>query len=237
MGGMPGIIAKVPINKRIDLLSNPTTFGSHREFERARDAFLADLQSFDPNNKGQDYVEILKKHGIVIGKKEEAHLRNHWFNEDGQSGWWTRPEYGPIAEIHRLGLIEAFLMSKAENKPIDSYWICTGNRFQVCIGWSEQQITRIIISPGVPMHEPPDQLSQVMPIVVVKYGTRANDEISVSRDKGTNKLVDAKGQEIRLNVPRHFSPSEKVLEEQDRIISVVGRTFTYTPPSIMAASI
>ena len=210
MGGMPGIIAKVPITKRIDDLSR--TF---LEAANPDDAFQAFLNALEQT---KDYVQTLVDYGVVL-PREEQHLRNHWFDENGQ-GWWK--EAGPVKEIHRRSLIEAFREAQRLNRPIDSYWICAAHRsFVVAIGWNEEQVTRLIISPPVPEHEDPRTLTQPMDILIVKRDERRLDEIIVERNNG----------EGWRDTQRHRVQSETLVvprDEESQVITVIGTTLPYS---------
>src|SRR5688500_10404388 len=140
MGGMPGFIAKVPITKRVDQLSR-AFLNDRPKREEFLNAFLSALN----DRPLDDYYSILRHYKILLTDAEQQHLANHWFNDNDQ-GWWKQA--GPVKEIHRRSLIEAFTEAKERDLPIDSYWICTAHHsFDVCIGWNDRQVTRIILSP------------------------------------------------------------------------------------------
>ena len=218
MAGMPGIIAKVPISKRVDDLSR-----KFLEDHQKRDEFLGEfLKALE--NWHQDYYAILHEYGIIRTEEEERHLRNHWFNENGR-GWWRQA--GPVKAIHRQGLIEAFREAKDRKLPIDSYWICAAHpSFDVCVCWSEEQVTRIIISPIVPDHSDPASLTQLMPILLVKRGERRSDEVKVHRD-ADGHLVDENEIMIRADDPRLFQ-EKFVQDEKGEVITVLLRGLPYT---------
>ncbi len=69
MCGMPDFIAKGQIFDRIDSISR----GSDRRDKIEK--FLKDLC-----DGGQDYVDVLVRHGATTNKFEELHLRKHWLN-------------------------------------------------------------------------------------------------------------------------------------------------------------
>lgn len=203
MGGMPGHIAKVPISKRIDDLSRDPV---------KRDAFLEDLKDWK-----QDYFDVLVKHGVLkrndsrqSAKKDDEyqHYRKHWFNYDHKGWWRDHPHVAHFERIHRQGMIEAFQEAQNRNLPIDTYWICFGpakpvqcehverpiiGPFEICVTWNENQITRIILTPGMPMDPDPDSLTAEEPFVVVKYGERGKGEDEVERN--------TKGQWVPLSNP------------------------------------
>ncbi len=219
MPSMPGIFAKVPITKRVDDLSQ--VFLDHLKCDELFETFLQDLE----NSQHGDYVQVLVDYGIVLpGTKEgseEYHLRNDWFNENKQ-GWW--PEAGPVKDIHRQGMIEAFRESKMRRLPIDSYWICAGqNPFVVAIGWNDRQVTRIIISPASPEHLPPKRLTQVMDVLVVKREERRLDEITVRRD-GEGNLSDLQHNPVQTDELRALD----IDFPDGQVTTIMLRTLPYT---------
>jgi hypothetical protein len=192
MPGMPGNIAKVPISKRGDEISRDP-------LRRAK--LLEELEDWN-----KDYVDILVRHGVIKKEeggrksKEEEHFRYEWFSETRPDGadvgyWMDHPNRKHFIHIHRRGMIEALRAAQALNKPIDTYWICTGHTFEIFVCGSEQQITRIILTPSTqprmkrvaqleeelerlrqipeekmsqPQEIPEDRLTQKQPIRVVK---------------------------------------------------------------------
>jgi hypothetical protein len=132
---LPDDISKVKILKRVDELSRDPA---------KRDAFLASLE-----DRTKDLATILVEHQVLIRGAEERHYRNHWFNENGW-GWWRDTQHqAHIQDILREGLIRAFQEAKAHNLPVDSYWISAGNQFAMYVTRSDQQVTRIILTPSV----------------------------------------------------------------------------------------
>jgi hypothetical protein len=148
----PDHVAKLPITQRVDELS----------VSSQRDLFLADLQ-----DASQDLVDVLVKYKIARGEDEIAHFRQHWFNENG---WWK--PHQPIQDIYRQGLIVAFQEAKDHSLPVDSYWVCTADQFEIVISRSERQITRLILTPQVEgmMSKDDPRLTQTIPVWIVRRG-------------------------------------------------------------------
>lgn len=164
----PGKIMKTTISKRIDDLSRDPL---------KRDAFLKDLEKWE-----RDYFEVLITHGVLKRGAEEQHYREHWFNYNNNSWWRDHPHIAHFEPIHRRGMIEAFQASIALNKPIDTYWICNGDLLEICVCWSEQQITRIILTPSIPPLKDDQNLTQKQSIHVTKFGEPELGEEEVYRD-------------------------------------------------------
>jgi hypothetical protein len=160
----PGIIAKGLVNRKVDNTCNDLS---------KRDAFLAALR-----DAGRDFVQILIEHASVTSR-EADHLRRYWFNDKWaapDSGCWWQDKQ-PIVSIVRQGLIKALEVATQDpdtgekrSLPIDSYWLSGGATFEVIVTCSPQQITRIILTPPVPVHLP-GNLTARAPIWVVKHST------------------------------------------------------------------
>jgi hypothetical protein len=191
MPGMPEIMAKGPILKKLDDYFQKLTLGELKEQ-------LETLQRLGPYPEdsivafGQGLVVPGSKLEPVLTEGDANHIRNHWFNENGR-GWWK--EIQPIESIIRQGLISALTVAiyhpetihySDERKlqrqlplPIVFYWQChTGHSeswatsepsaydaVEVSVSWSEHQVTLIIHTPDPPTR---DRLTGTEPIFVIK---------------------------------------------------------------------
>lgn len=158
MGVMPANVAKGPILKRIDELSNDKT--------RFQNAFT-ELQT------NPDLIFLGKKYDILkpdpLGKpKEEDHVKKLWFQN-----WWL--QHQPLAPVARAGLLKAMELSINESKPLDCYWVCAGTHFELVTTLSEKQVTLLVLTPPPPVsyanfkyNKAPDEYD---PIWVTKHAS------------------------------------------------------------------
>jgi hypothetical protein len=136
----PGKITKGVVHTKVEALVNRNP--------EARRRFLAALKDW----KGKpDYLQILVDHAGLT-PKDAAYLRNTWYSQDG---WW--PEQQPVESIVRHSLIKALELAtldpdtgRERDLPVDSYWLCVGDAFEVILISSDQQITRLILTPPGP---------------------------------------------------------------------------------------
>ncbi len=154
--GMVGDIAKGAVHTRVDpLVKNAAK----------RHDFIEALR--DPQ---QSYLDILRAFtDITAGELE--YLREYWYDPNwthpNSECWWKAHQ--PIEPIIRQSLIKAFELAIQKDLPLDSYWICVGNKFEVFITCSEHQITRIISSPPVPAEELKRQRERVIAAKMAQY--------------------------------------------------------------------
>jgi hypothetical protein len=146
--GMPGkIISKGAISAKADAMAN---YPDAKE----RQTFLEALE--DPKNP--DYADILIVQSTrmlgaeAVTQKEAAFLRSRWFNRDGKGWWQDRPDQPALEWTLRQSLIQAMKLA-AEGRttplPVDSYWICGVAHLQVTVARNNNQVTRIILTPGI----------------------------------------------------------------------------------------
>ncbi len=128
------IMVKGPIFERISELSR-------RRHDVDVEQILGLLRS------RQNLVDIGKALGIVRSPRDEAHLREDWFDET-RRGWWRHAQ--PIEPIFRTGLIKAVELVRDLDLPIDAYWVRTDHPrspVRVTLGASTEQITLLFQSP------------------------------------------------------------------------------------------
>ncbi len=160
----PGDISKGTIQDKLDKLCNDPS---------KRDALLDDLRK-----SPEGYVDILVKHMLrtsyELESYEVSYLRTMWFNK---VGYWKNHQ--PIEPIYRQGMIKAIEVAtqdeqgknRAQALPIDSYWICDGNRVQVFVICNDRQVTRINLTPPPDPDRAkvdPSKLTDMAPMWVVK---------------------------------------------------------------------
>ena len=105
-----------------------------------RGPFLADLNDWD-----QDYLEVMRQHAN-LNDDEIYYLRTYWYNAD--TTWW--PDHYPTEPIVRQGTIQAIQVATDANLPMRSYWMAVGDRFEMLVARSEEQVTRIMLTPPAP---------------------------------------------------------------------------------------
>lgn len=168
--GMPGkMISKGLISAKVDRMANHP--------EKAKRQMLFDALSAWQAPGGQNnYARIIfdvSKQALPpdqqITEGDVKYLEEYWFKE-----WWK--EHQPIEPSIRQSLIVAMQLAHWEaeppsRQPIDSYWICAGNHFEVWATRSPQQITRLTLTPDVPATLPVRLVNQELTdIWVIKPG-------------------------------------------------------------------
>ena len=170
IAGPVGVTSRI-ISQRIDILSKDL-LKRYRLFE--------DLKNWD-----LDYFNVLFNHGVLKTEAEKKHYGDHWFDRTDDSNWWMPPQEGEDAageseeenvnryeKISRVGLIEGLEACITLDKPMVTYWILGLQNFRVYVCWSDQQVTRLLLTP---MREEANvgidftKLTTREPIRVVRY--------------------------------------------------------------------
>ena len=172
--GMPGkIVTKGSISAKADAMANYPNL-------QERMAFLKALEESQMN-----YADILieqsKKmlHLGVVTDDEANLLRSKWFNSNGKGWWKDNPAQGALEWILRQSLIQAMKVAQEgrEKNPllVDSYWICGVAHLEVIVTRSNNQVTRIMLTPGIREDLPiiPDDLDE--DIWVIRPNQERND--------------------------------------------------------------
>ncbi|MCP4003716.1 MAG: hypothetical protein GY725_05925 [bacterium] len=147
-GAMPGQIAKGHILKRIDETLNDLSPGGGRAL------FLSRLKAQNPDGSPTESLLTILGDPALFGlrRKDIKHLEKDWFNDNQVDGrrrsFW--PSQQPIEPLLRHGMtlaIETANTYASSALPMDVYWICAGDSFEVttCVG-SAQATTLIITS-------------------------------------------------------------------------------------------
>ncbi len=157
--GMPGSIAQGPILLKVDAAANDPA---------KREAFLADLNTWT-----DDYVEVLEKHARLTAG-EVDYLKKSWFNPEGL---W--PDLQPIESPHRQGLITAIDVATEDEAqlPIASYWVCVSTHFEIILTRTQQQVTRLIITPFPPNWGGQRLSDQIAPIWSIRAAGLRGEQI------------------------------------------------------------
>ncbi len=157
--GMPGSVAQGPILLKVDAAANDPA---------KREAFLTDLKTWT-----SDYVEVLKKH-VSLTTGEVDYLQKSWFNPNGL---W--PDLQPIESPHRQGLITAIEVATEDEAqlPIASYWVCVSTHFEIILTRTQQQVTRLIITPFPPSLDGQRLSDQIAPIWSIRAAGPRGEQI------------------------------------------------------------
>lgn len=145
--GMPGIVSKGRIIRELDsVLADQTK----------RQKFYERLTKKKANGEWEEtLIEIVSDSALFDLKPDEiAHLKEDWFALEGS--YW--PRHQPTAIVVRHGLIQAIDVARnprnpQQGNPMDCYWVCTGDRFEVtaCVG--PGQVTVMLLTPPPPFSD------------------------------------------------------------------------------------
>jgi hypothetical protein len=161
MGGMPEIMAKGTILRRMD------------DYSKNKNHLIQVLDDLQNRPEPMDVLGVA--YGILATPEEVSHMRDEWFRT-----WW--PWAQPVEPIIRRGVIEAIkvaLKNPANPLPLDFYWVCTPKYgedtagsstpdqepVEVGVAWSDKQVTVIFHTPNEPYQPSPPEDE---PILVVK---------------------------------------------------------------------
>ena len=124
-------ISKPPLLRRMDELS------------RRRDVVEAALHDLQRRGKAS-LLDLGLLHRYVRNTAaESAHLRRDWF--DSTAGWWK--DLPAVEPVLRAAFVKAGKLILKHKLPVDAYWMRGGERFQVVITKSAQQITMLFVTP------------------------------------------------------------------------------------------
>ena len=120
---------------------------NHRDASGAfdlRGPFLAALSDWT-----LDYLDVMQRFANLT-IEEVDYLREYWY--DAEHTFW--PEHYPTEPIVRQGTIQAIQVATDQNIPMRSYWMTVGDRFEMLVASSDEQVTRIMLTPPVPATAP-----------------------------------------------------------------------------------
>ncbi|MDH3603332.1 MAG: hypothetical protein OEU26_27275 [Candidatus Tectomicrobia bacterium] len=120
---------------------------NHRDASGAfdlRGPFLTALQDLS-----QSYLDVMDDH-VHLTTEEISYLREYWY-DTGYTFW---PDHYPTEPIVRQGTIKAIEVATEQNVPMRSYWMTVGDRFEMLVASSDEQVTRIMLTPPVPATAP-----------------------------------------------------------------------------------
>lgn len=157
MPDMPGLVARPRFMRVHDAYLNDST--EHRR------KFALSLLAGDP-------LAGIYRH-LGIGKAADwRHLEREFYAEDGALAYWPNNRWGYLGNkqgILRQGILETLRVAEglAESKMtrqhfrktvppkpvrrrIETWWLCSGSRFEVNVLDGENQVTMMILTPAMP---------------------------------------------------------------------------------------
>jgi hypothetical protein len=145
--GMPGIVSKGRILRALDaVLENRTK----------RAEFHTRLTSKEPSGAfSETLIEIVSDSNLFdLSQREIKHLQEDWFALKGS--YW--PRHQPTEIVVRLGLAQAIDIARRpepnhEDRPIDFFWVCTGDAIKVTACGGPAQITVMLLTPPPPVSD------------------------------------------------------------------------------------
>lgn len=228
MADIQGNITKGPVLYYLDQLSRSDASLSRLGM------LLEALEQLQPTYRG--LMDVFQQHLFpdYDPARLEAlnnYLRRYWFDE--AQGWWRSQQ--PIEPVFCQGLIKALqeainnpitiaVEDPAQGKrqkalPIDSYWLVVGERFEMTICRSLQQVTLLILTPPPP-NPRPGIWDQDTPVWVVRRDTTA-----AAPDQAGQSAVGAVVEEGRVERDQ----VEGVQTVTNRVITVRVRHRTGNP--------
>ena len=143
----------------------------------------------------------------LLSAAQARHLDIHWL-ADRPPGWW--PASRPKGDILREGYIKALEVAIAADLPTSSYWVCTGEAFEVVILKSPQQVTILVATPEVPASVVPPQAQTLQDVWVVCSADTAQ-ELLVPYEENWMQAPDP-AQLVKPKVSRSGVKSVKVVQ-------------------------
>jgi len=185
--GVPGIVSKGRIIRALDAVLG----------DRAKRAELHDrLTKKAPNDEyAESLVEIASDSSLFdLTRGEIRHLEQDWFALQGS--YW--PRHQPTEIVVRLGLAQAIEVasragSEQRDWPMDCYWVCTGDMFEVTACAGPGQITVMLLTPPPPVSDriPStfDGWTETEPIYTARPRSRGPGEHQTSVDQDYVEFV------------------------------------------------
>lgn len=115
MPGMPDIILKAPVFKRIGDATRVKGF--HKSTALA--AIIADLK-----NSNMSLIDVAISAGMYQDHGQAAHLNKDWLNSQ-KNGFWNNTTYD-VPALVRAGILDALETYRKTGKPLDLLWAISG---------------------------------------------------------------------------------------------------------------
>lgn len=148
MPGIPDLIMKAPVFRRLEDLSRDTRFW---ENEAARTALkIIVLHLDDPTKK---LIDIAKA-GWLYDNASSAHFERHWLNSQNDGYWKTIQN--ELEAVLRAGMKRAceIFIASGYSKPFEYFWAISGDvqstRWEMSICEGVNQVTVIFHTPQTP---------------------------------------------------------------------------------------
>lgn len=120
---------------------------------------------------GHTLADVYKSLGIG-NRADWRHLEREFYAEEGPLAYWPYNRYGYLGnkqEILRQGLLESIRVAERlpesrmnrryfsrpkpadpVERPLETWWMCSGNRFEVNVLEGDRQVTMMILTPAMP---------------------------------------------------------------------------------------
>ncbi|MGH7785214.1 MAG: hypothetical protein ACRERC_00010 [Candidatus Binatia bacterium] len=150
MPGMPDLILKAPVLKRLEILSR---IPGMKNSQKLKDA-IARLNGplTDPDNR---LVKIARDLGLYASDAEADHFKAHWLDDPAGSGFWPGID---TESILRKGLWLACTKFKNSGRPCEYFWVISGDqnstRWEISVSKGKHQITIMLHTPQFPCFVP-----------------------------------------------------------------------------------
>lgn len=147
MPGMSDHILTAPVFKRLSDQSRVPGF--HKT--PILGAILADLKG-----GAKSVLDVAYSAGMYADRQQAKHLEEDWFDSKGQ-GFWHQTKYD-VPALVRGGMVKALELYQATGKPLDFFWMISGDDttdpWNVLISECTEHIVVIFFTPNVPCNLP-----------------------------------------------------------------------------------
>jgi hypothetical protein len=145
MPGMPDIILKAPVFKRISAAT--------RIKGAPQSTVLAGIIN-DLKNSPKSLADIAISAGMYHDHDQAEHLNLDWLDTDpARPGFWRASNY-KVEELVRKGILNALELFQKTGKPIDLFWAISGpnmiDPWNVAVAECPEHIVVIFFTPNVP---------------------------------------------------------------------------------------
>ncbi len=153
MPGMPDLILRAPVFGRLTKASRVK--GAHTS--PLLDKLIKRLQG-DPSLPENKLVKIAVDHGFYADAAQAEHVKKDWLNDPPGGGFWPSIDTESIIRKGLLTLCEQF---KATGKPIEVFWVISGDqntsRWEMSISVCRSIIVVMFHTPQFPCFVPTRQ--------------------------------------------------------------------------------
>ena len=147
MPGMTDNILRAPVFKRLSDQSRVKNF--------YKSPMLANIIS-DLKTTTKTVVDIATSAGMYADSTQSKHLDKDWLDSGGQ-GFWHTSKY-KVGELVRQGMIQALEVYQATGKPLEFFWMISGQNmtdpWNVLVAEGTDNVIVIFFTPNVPCNLP-----------------------------------------------------------------------------------